>query len=71
MTTDKQFEIQTELTARWRFWLEMPPAIRRYQVRGKRQNDYPADVRAAWVDWVDAAQKGGRMSEALASEVTL
>jgi hypothetical protein len=37
----------------------------------KRQNQYPADVRTAFVDFVDYLQKHGQISEALASRVTL
>ena len=36
-----------------------------------KQNDYNCEVRAAWVDFVDAAQKNGDISEALAYRATL
>lgn len=35
------------------------------------QNEYPADVRAAWVDFVDAKARAGTITEALASRATL
>jgi len=38
---------------------------------GKRQNDYPADVRMAFVDYVDMLERSGEISEALAYGVTL
>lgn len=31
--------------------------------RSRPQNDQPADIRAAWVDYVDSMQKDGRISE--------
>ena len=37
----------------------------------KRQNDYPVDIRVAFVDYVDYLEKDGQISEALASRVTL
>ena len=37
----------------------------------KSQNDYPADVRAAFVDYIDVLARGGEISEALAGRVTL
>ena len=37
----------------------------------KRQNDYPTDTRCAFVDYVDALQKSGEISEALAARATL
>lgn len=43
---------------------------RLYRVR-KRQNDYPADTRCAFVEFVDALQKSGEISEKLAKRVTL
>ncbi len=38
---------------------------------GKTQNDYPADIRAAWVDYVDLLARRGEISAKLAQEVTL
>ena len=38
---------------------------------GKTQNDYPADVRVAWVDYVDLLARFGEISQALAAGVTL
>ena len=35
------------------------------------QNDYPATVRCAFVNFVDALQKGGQISDRLAQRVTL
>jgi hypothetical protein len=41
------------------------------EYQGKRQNDLPADVRMAFVDFVDYLQKSGEITESLASKVTL
>ena len=38
---------------------------------GKRQNDYPADVRMAWVDYVDMLARSGEISAKLSNRVTL
>jgi hypothetical protein len=35
------------------------------------QNDYPADIRVAWVDYVDSCNKDGTISDALAQRATL
>jgi len=40
-------------------------------VEGKTQNEYRTDIRVAFVDWVDSLSRDGRISEGLASEVTL
>ena len=66
------FEIETEGAARLAFWRKVGPAYRAAHWRqGQRQNDYPADVRAAWCDWVDNACREQRMAETLAEQVTL
>jgi hypothetical protein len=38
---------------------------------GWTQNQYQADVRQAWCDYVDCMQKEGMISEALAQRATL
>ena len=50
------------------FWEAFPEYTRQ---PGKSQNDYPADVRVTFVDWVDGMQKSGMIPEALAERVTL
>lgn len=52
------------------FWGAFPQfkSLRRAK---KRQNDYPADVRAAFIDFVDALEKSGELTEGLAARVTL
>ncbi len=36
-----------------------------------RQNQYNADIRSAFVDYVDSLQSSGQITEALAARVTL
>ena len=38
---------------------------------GKTQNDFPADVRMAWCDFVDYCAREGTISERLAQSATL
>lgn len=40
-------------------------------LRNKRQNQQCATVRCAWVEFVDAMQRDGQISEALAQRATL
>ena len=58
------------------FWESMPrtPQNRLYQDQnegGKRQNAFPADIRMAFVDFVDHLQKSGQITDELADEVIL
>ena len=51
------------------FW-ETSEFSRKYNKRNS-QNDYPTDIRCAFVDLVDALARDGQISESLASRVTL
>lgn len=73
--------IKTLSELRAQFW-EQHPTYKRKTVskvssNGKKfykyadQNDYPADVRMAWVFFVDNMQRSGEISEALAWKATL
>jgi hypothetical protein len=57
MTTQKQI--------RAAFWAQHPSAKR------APQNQCPADIRAAFVDFIDTLARDGRISDALASRATL
>lgn len=60
--------LSTEQQVRRAFWDEHT----QYQRDGNRpQNRYPADVRAAWVAYVDMLARDGTITEALAQRVTL
>jgi len=60
---------QTEI--RDAFWLTFCTEGKPRQFWGKRQNDLPADVRQAFVEFVDYLARAGAISERLASTVTL
>lgn len=72
--------IKTLSELRAQFW-EQHPTYKRKTVKVSRngkpfykyadQNDYPADVRMAWVFFVDNMQRSGEISEALAWKATL
>ena len=38
---------------------------------GRRQNDYRADIRMAWCDFIDGAEQSGAITAALADRATL
>jgi len=61
MTTQKQI--------RAAFWSTIKNSNQYDQT--KRQNGQPADVRCAFVDFVDSLAKRGEISERLAEKVTL
>lgn len=60
--------ITTQKALRDAFWAEHPKLVR---CAGKKQNDYPADTRMAWCDFVEAMRRNGEISEALANRATL
>lgn len=55
----------TQKQIRAAFYAENPSAKRR------KQNDQPADIRAAFVDFVDYLHRAGLISDSLAARVTL
>jgi hypothetical protein len=58
----------TQSQVRAAFWQGMPSVWAKY--RNKRQNDWPADLRTEFVDFVDFLARQGDISEELASRVT-
>ncbi|CAB4158811.1 hypothetical protein UFOVP703_33 [uncultured Caudovirales phage] len=44
---------------------------RQQPTRPATQNEYPADVRMAFVDWVDAQARAGAITDSLADRATL
>lgn len=64
------YRYEDEYDVREAFWDTMPIRIR-LQWYDKRQNQCPADVRTAFVDFVDYLQKSSQISEELADTVTL
>ena len=67
---EEEFELADEDDVREAFWDEHPE-YEDERDDDKSQNDYNATIRTAFVDWVDAANREGRMSDELAGEVTL
>lgn len=60
--------ITTQKELREAFWREHANLTR---VPGKKQNDYPADTRLAWCDYVENMQRNGEISAKLADRATL
>lgn len=75
--------MKTQADIRAAFWQSFPQFRRRFIPAGRseksgrllyrpaRQNDYPATVRSAFVDYVDHLNKSGTIPAALAQSVTL
>ncbi len=66
------YSFTTEAQVRAAFW--QGSAFKRTRTpkgRDLRQNEYAADVRMEWVDFVDMLARDGHISEALAQRVTL
>lgn len=61
----------TESQVRAAFWRFSTGNKKPYAYRGYLQNELPASIRTAWIDFVDALQKSKKISEKLASRVTL
>lgn len=72
-------KITTQLELRKLFWAQHPQYKRTcvrsskygHYYRALEQNEYPADVRMAWVDFVDACARNELIDEALAYRATL
>ncbi len=62
------FTITTQKEVREAFWDSYTDHKRR---PGKTQNDYPADTRMAFCDYVEFLVSSGHISETLAQKVTL
>jgi len=58
----------TQAQIRRAFWENFPEFA---EHKNKRQNDCPAEIRAAFVDFVDSLARAGEISEKLADKVTL
>ena len=62
------YPITTQKELRRFFW-EENPYLKRHP--GWTQNDYPADTRCRWVEFVDLMFRSEAISETLADRVTL
>ena len=66
--------MKTQADVRKAFWSDNQEFLTQRGYRAKHglsQNDYPADVRAAFVDYVDHCARSGLITEKLAQRVTL
>jgi hypothetical protein len=64
--------MKTQKQVRESFWnYYYPNGIPRGVYKSKRQNKQPADIRMAFVDYVDMLSRDGTISEQLAQRVTL
>lgn len=64
------YPITTQAEVRECFWLDHPQFAADFRAK-KRQNQYNADIRCAFVDYVDHLARGGTISKKLAARVTL
>ena len=64
------YTITTQAALRAAFWEAHPGADRRL-IRAHGTRLHCADTRVAWVDYIDALQRDGTISEALADRATL
>ena len=71
MTTHEENVKVEKKLVRKEFWKFNPKWKRKYFSPNKAQNDYPADIRAAFVQYVDSLERDGTISEEAANEVTL
>lgn len=67
---EEDYELEDENDVSEAFW-SSHPEFRAERDDDKRQNDYNATIRTAFVDWLDGAAREGRLSSDLAGEVTL
>jgi len=67
---EEVFELTDKDEVRDAFW-EDSPQFEDDRDDDKSQNDYSADIRTAFVDWLDQAHRDGRLSDDLAGEATL
>lgn len=64
------YEITNLRKLRAAFWRECPDcAVKRKP--GSKNSQVAADVRMTFVDWLDSAERGGRVSSKLANRETL
>lgn len=61
----------TQRQLRRAFWLAHPVLYHLHYRKAHGQNDYPADIRTRFVDFIDHLERAGEISQALAQRVTL
>jgi hypothetical protein len=60
--------LTTQKQIREAFWIIHPQFKRKGR---KQQNDYPADIRMAFIDYVEHLSRDGQISDKLRDKVTL
>jgi len=66
--------MKTQTQVRENYWLmlkEVKPELAAQRRSKKSQNDYCADIRMIFVDWVDNLHRDGQITDSLAQRVTL
>jgi hypothetical protein len=68
--------MKTITEVRESFWVANPMAWTKDEIANvkrskKRQNDYPCDIRCAFVDYVESLSVDGVIKQSLANRVTL
>ncbi len=63
--------ITNQRDLRTAFWHQNPQYKRSEMVKMGNQFFFKADIRCAFVDWVDSLARDGQISEALAQRATL
>jgi len=53
------------------FWQSLPSDLASQRRFRKRQNDYNATIRSAWVDFVDHQHRDGAITDNMADKATL
>jgi hypothetical protein len=62
--------MKTQNEVRKSFW-DSHPEFKEHYRRTKKQNDYNATIRSAFVSWLDIQHRDGQISDNLASRCTL
>ena len=55
----------------WQMLQETAPHLAKMKRVKKTQNDYPADIRCAFVDYTDQLARSGEISQRMADNITL
>jgi hypothetical protein len=55
----------------WQMLQETAPELAKMKRARKTQNDYPADIRCAFVDYTDQLARVGQITQTMADSVTL
>jgi hypothetical protein len=62
--------MKTQKQVRAAFWQTFPEFAHLYRSK-KRQNQYPADVRCTFVEWLENLRRNGWINEQQANKYTL